>query len=189
VTSQALPPTPEAPALAEPLARRARQVRLLVLDVDGVLTDGRLYYLSGGDEAKAFNIQDGLGIRLLLRSGVRVAIVTGRRSHAVEQRARELGIEPVFQGVDDKRVAFDALLTQQALEPEQIGCMGDDLPDLPLIRRCALGVTVPDAPELVRQHAHYVTRRRGGEGAVREVCELLMEAQGTLSKALRGYLA
>jgi 3-deoxy-D-manno-octulosonate 8-phosphate phosphatase (KDO 8-P phosphatase) len=173
--------------LPDALAQRARAIRLLVLDVDGVLTDGRLYYSSAGEESKAFHIQDGLGIKLLQRSGVQVALITGRRSPAVEQRAHELGIALVHQGVEDKLGAFDELLRAQHLAASQAGCMGDDLPDLPLIRCCALGISVPDAPEAVRQHAHYVTRRRGGEGAVREVCELLMAAQGTLDEALRRY--
>jgi 3-deoxy-D-manno-octulosonate 8-phosphate phosphatase (KDO 8-P phosphatase) len=174
--------------LPDDLVQRARAVRLLILDVDGVLTDGRLYYSAGGDETKAFHIQDGLGIKLLQRSGVRVAVITGRRSAAVERRVRELGIESLYQGVEDKLGAFDKLLPEVGLGPEQAACMGDDLPDLPLIRRCTLGVTVPDAPELVRSHAHHVTSRRGGEGAVREVCELVMRAQGTLAGMLREYV-
>jgi 3-deoxy-D-manno-octulosonate 8-phosphate phosphatase (KDO 8-P phosphatase) len=156
--------------------------------VDGVLTDGRLYYSSAGGEWKAFHIQDGLGVKLLQRSGVHVALISGRRSPAVERRARELGIGLVFQGVEDKLGAFGQLLHELTLEADRAGCMGDDLPDLPLIRRCVLGVTVPEASEVVRQHAHYVTRRRGGEGAVREVCELVMAAQGTLPDMLGEYL-
>jgi 3-deoxy-D-manno-octulosonate 8-phosphate phosphatase (KDO 8-P phosphatase) len=175
-------------SLVPDLAGRARQVRWLVLDVDGVLTDGRLHYSSAGEESKAFHIQDGLGIKLLQASGVRVAVVTGRQSSAVERRARELGIEQVAQGVEDKLAAFQRLLAEAGVGAAQAACVGDDLPDLPLLRRCALGITVPDAPELLRRHAHYVTVRRGGDGAVREVCELLMQAQGTLDAALQGYL-
>jgi 3-deoxy-D-manno-octulosonate 8-phosphate phosphatase (KDO 8-P phosphatase) len=179
-----------APALLpEAITQRAARVRLLVLDVDGVLTDGRLYYSSAGDEAKAFHIQDGLGIKLLQRSGVQVALITGRRSAAVERRAHELGIGLLFQGVEDKLIAFETLLGALRTGPDHAACMGDDLPDLPLIRRCALAATVPDAPDLVREHAHYITRRRGGEGAAREVCELLMQAQGTLGALLGEYLA
>jgi 3-deoxy-D-manno-octulosonate 8-phosphate phosphatase (KDO 8-P phosphatase) len=171
------------------IAARARGVRLLVLDVDGVLTDGRLYYASGGDEAKAFHIQDGLGIKLLQGTGVVVAIITGRRSAALERRARELGIGHLTQGAEDKLAAFERLAGALSVAPAQVACVGDDLPDLPMIRRCGLGVTVPDAPALLRRHAHYLTRRRGGEGAVREVCDLLMQAQGTLADALREFLA
>jgi 3-deoxy-D-manno-octulosonate 8-phosphate phosphatase (KDO 8-P phosphatase) len=174
--------------LPEALARRAAQVRLLVLDVDGVLTDGRLYYSSAGEEAKAFHIQDGLGIKLLQRTGLRVALITGRRAPAVERRARELGIELLFQGIEYKLAALEQLLGDLRIGADRVACMGDDLPDLPLIRRCALAVTVPQAPEAVRKHAHYITRRPGGEGAVREVCELLMQAQGTLDQQLQEYL-
>jgi 3-deoxy-D-manno-octulosonate 8-phosphate phosphatase (KDO 8-P phosphatase) len=179
-------PQPDPPAAD--LAARARQIRWLILDVDGVLTDGRLHYSSAGDESKAFHIQDGLGIRLLQASGVRVALITGRRSPAVERRSRELGIERLAQGAEDKLAVFEQLLSEVGAHPGQAACVGDDLPDLPLLRRCGLGVTVPDAPELLRRHAHYVTARRGGEGAVREVCELLMQAQGTLDAVLQGYL-
>jgi 3-deoxy-D-manno-octulosonate 8-phosphate phosphatase (KDO 8-P phosphatase) len=173
---------------AADLAARARQIRWLILDVDGVLTDGRLHYSSAGDESKAFHIQDGLGIKLLQASGVRVAVITGRRSPAVERRVQELGIEWLAQGAEDKLATFERLLSEVGTDPGQVACVGDDLPDLPLLRRCALGATVPDAPELLRRHAHYVTARRGGEGAVREVCELLMQSQGTLDAILQGYL-
>jgi 3-deoxy-D-manno-octulosonate 8-phosphate phosphatase (KDO 8-P phosphatase) len=171
------------------LTSQLAAVRLLVLDVDGVLTDGRLYYGSGGDETKAFHIQDGLGIQLLQRSGVQVAIVSGRRSAAVERRAQELGIGSVALGVADKLAAYQALLEARSLQQGQAACMGDDLPDLPLLRRCGVALTVPDAPAVVREHVHYVTQRRGGEGAVREACELIMQAQNTLADTLRSYLA
>jgi 3-deoxy-D-manno-octulosonate 8-phosphate phosphatase (KDO 8-P phosphatase) len=175
-------------AVPAALAERARAIRLLVLDVDGVLTDGTLYFSHGGEQLKAFHIQDGLGIKLLRASGVEVAIVTGRRSQALEQRARELGVERLFQGADDKLTAFSSLLAAQQLQPAQTACMGDDLPDLPLLTRCGLAVAVPDAPEAVRARAHYVTRRAAGRGAVREVCELLMQVQGTLARAIDDYL-
>jgi len=170
------------------LSERARGVRLLVLDVDGVLTDGTLYFAAGGEELKAFNIQDGLGIKLLQASGVEVAIVTGRSSRALELRARELGVERVVQGAQDKLAAFTALLETLALQPAQAACVGDDLPDLPLIARCGLAVSVPEAPLALRSRAHYITHRPGGRGAVREVCELLMQAQGTLARAMESFL-
>jgi len=170
------------------LSERARAVRLLVLDVDGVLTDGTLYFAASGEELKAFNIQDGLGIKLLQASGVEVAIVTGRSSRALELRARELGVGRLVQGVQDKLEAFAALLEALSLQPAQTACVGDDLPDLPLIARCGLAVAVPQAPATLRSRAHYVTRRSGGRGAVREVCELLMQAQGTLARAMENYL-
>jgi 3-deoxy-D-manno-octulosonate 8-phosphate phosphatase (KDO 8-P phosphatase) len=175
-------------AFPAPLAQLARAVRLLVLDVDGVLTDGTLYFSDGGEQLKAFHIHDGLGVKLLRASGVQVAIVTGRRSRALEQRARELGVERLFQGAEDKLAAFSSLLAAQGLEPAQAACMGDDLPDLPLLTRCGLAMTVPEAPEAIRSRVHYITRRGGGRGAVREVCELLMQAQGTLAGAIEDYL-
>ena len=170
------------------LRRRARAVRLLVLDVDGVLTDGTLYYSASGEELKAFNIQDGLGIKMLQANGVEVAILTGRASRALELRAENLGIRHVRQGVEHKLAAYAELLRLLELEQSQAACMGDDLPDLPVFRRCALAATVPEAPQAVRAHAHYVTQRAGGRGAVRELCELILDAQDTLQSQLAHYL-
>jgi 3-deoxy-D-manno-octulosonate 8-phosphate phosphatase (KDO 8-P phosphatase) len=161
---------------------------LLVLDVDGVLTDGTLYFSSTGEEIKAFNIQDGLGIKLLQASGVAVAIITGRQSRALELRAENLGVRHLYQSAEDKLTAFGGLLSTLALVPAAAACMGDDLPDVPLMRRCGLAVSVPDAPTIVQCHAHYVTRKAGGRGAVRELCELLMDAHGTLTSRLESYL-
>jgi 3-deoxy-D-manno-octulosonate 8-phosphate phosphatase (KDO 8-P phosphatase) len=163
-------------------------VRLLVLDVDGVLTDGTLYYSANGEELKAFNIHDGLGIKMLRAGGVEPAIITGRSSRALDLRAENLGIRHVYQGAERKLAAFEHLLQKLTLTPDQVACMGDDLPDLALLERCALAVTVPDAPDLVRARAHYVTRRRGGGGAVREACELILEAQDRLQAQLAVYL-
>jgi 3-deoxy-D-manno-octulosonate 8-phosphate phosphatase (KDO 8-P phosphatase) len=173
--------------LPDALMQRARAVRLLVLDVDGVLTDGRLYYAANGDEMKAFDIQDGLGVKLLQRSDVAVAVVSGRRSAAVERRASELGIARLYLGVEDKLDAFADLLSSCGLGAEGVACMGDDLPDLALFARCGLALSVPDAPDAVRARAHYVTSRPGGRGAVREACELIMRAQGTLEAAIGRY--
>ena len=170
------------------LTERARGVRLLVLDVDGVLTDGTLYLSASGEELKAFNIQDGLGIKLLQAADIEVAIVTGRSSRALELRARELGVMRVTQDVADKLAAVTDLLEELGLAPEQAACVGDDLPDLPLLSRCGLAVAVPEAPRWLLDRAHYVTRRAGGRGAVREVCELLLRAQGALPQALERYL-
>jgi len=155
--------------------------------VDGVLTDGRLYFTSAGEEMKAFDIQDGLGIKLLQGSGVAVAIITGRCSLMVERRARELGIVHLVQGAEDKLAAFERLLADSGHPADRTACMGDDLPDLPLLRRCGLAITVPDAPQAVRAQAHVVTGRRGGRGAVREACELILAAQGKLDRALEPY--
>ena len=170
------------------LRARARGIRLLVLDVDGVLTNGRVYYGAGGDELKAFHIRDGLGLKMLRATGVEVAIVTGRTSRAVELRAENLGIPHVFQGVSDKLVTFEQLLKRLTLTADAAGAMGDDLPDLPVLRRCGLAACVPEAPALVRSHSHYVAERSGGAGAVRELCELLMAAQGTLEAGMQEYL-
>jgi 3-deoxy-D-manno-octulosonate 8-phosphate phosphatase (KDO 8-P phosphatase) len=164
-------------------------VRLLVLDVDGVLTDGTLYYSANGEEMKAFNIQDGLGIKMLQASGVEPAIISGRSCRALELRAQNLGIRHLYQGVERKLAAFERLLQELHLEPGQAACMGDDLPDLALLERCVLAVTVPDAPDIVRARAHYVTRRHGGRGAVREACELILEAQDGLRAQLAKYQA
>ncbi len=162
---------------------------MLVLDVDGVLTDGTLYYSASGEEMKAFNIHDGLGIKMLQAGGVEPAIISGRSSRALELRAQDLGIRHLVQGAEHKLAAFERLLRDLDLRPEQAACMGDDLPDLPVLERCMLAVTVPDAPDQVRARAHYVSRRRGGHGAVREVCELILAAQGALSSQLARYRA
>lgn len=172
----------------EPLASRAARIRLLILDVDGVLTDGRLYFGPSGEELKVFHSRDGHGLKMLRESGVGLAIITGRSSRALERRAAELGIARLYQGVEDKAAVMEELLAELGIERAAAACMGDDVVDLPLMRRCGLAVTVPDAPELVRQHAHYVTRHAAGAGAVREACELIMSAQGSLQKRLAGYL-
>lgn len=166
----------------------ARDLRLLVLDVDGVLTDGRLYYSESGHEAKAFHIHDGLGIKLLQHCGVEVAIITGRSSQLLQRRARELGIQRVIQGREDKLTALEELLQPLQIEWQQIGYMGDDLPDLAAIRRVGLGMTVANANPLVRQHARWISRLDGGAGAVREAAEFILDAQGKLEALQSTYL-
>ncbi len=170
------------------LVQRARAVRLLVLDVDGVLTDGKLYFLADGSEAKAFSTLDGQGIKMLQNSGVTVAIITGRTSTIVERRAANLSIAHVVQGREDKRVALDELLARLQLSYDQVAYLGDDLPDLAPIRCVALGIAVANANTFVRQHAQAITSLRGGEGAARELCEFIMAAQGTLADAQNAYL-
>jgi 3-deoxy-D-manno-octulosonate 8-phosphate phosphatase (KDO 8-P phosphatase) len=169
--------------------QRAAGIRLAIFDVDGVLTDGTLYYSSAGEELKAFNVRDGHGLRMLQASGVRLAIITSRSSRGVELRARDLGIEHLYQGVADKLHAFEGLLAGLGLAPEAASYMGDDVIDLPVMRRCGLALTVPEAPALVRRHAHYVTAAGGGLGAVRETCELVMQGQRTLDAQLARYIA
>ena len=168
---------------------RARRLKLMIFDVDGVLTDGRLYLSDGGEEMKAFNARDGQGIRLLLETGIAVGVITARQSRVVERRARELGIELLRQGASDKAGAFADLLSLRKIGAGEAGYMGDDLADLPVLVRCGFAATVPSAPEAVRSRCHYVARAAGGEGAAREVCEFIMRTQGTLENAIAGYLS
>jgi len=168
---------------------RLRNVRLAIFDVDGVLTDGSLYYLPSGEELKAFNVLDGHGMKMLQESGVRLAIISSRSSPCVAERARNLGIDLLYQGVSDKVSAFNALLEQCGVAADSCSFMGDDVVDLPVMRCCGLAASVPDAPAVVRRQAHYITRARGGHGAARELCELVMQAQGTLSERLSAYVA
>ncbi len=170
------------------LQQRAKAIKLAIFDVDGVLTDGRLYFLPDGNEFKTFNTLDGQGIKMLIASGVRTAIISGRSTPVVEKRANNLGIQHLYQGREDKLVVLDELLGELGLNYAQVAYLGDDLPDLPVIRRVGLGMAVANAAGFVRQHAHGVTEARGGEGAAREFCELIMRAQGSLDAALNAYL-
>ncbi len=170
------------------VTQKASTVKLLALDVDGVLTDGKLWFGNGSEELKAFNIHDGLGIKLLQRNGIQVAIITGRTSNLVSRRAKDLGIEHVIQGREDKLTALNELRAQLQLELAQIAYVGDDLPDLSAIRAAGLGITVADGNAFVAQHADYTTKRCGGQGAVREVCELILNAQGRLAAVQEQYL-
>ncbi|MAL95922.1 MAG: phenylphosphate carboxylase subunit delta [Haliea sp.] len=157
------------------LQRRARGIRLLALDVDGVMTDGSVTYSSDGQELKTFNIKDGLGIKLVQQAGIRTAIITGRQSSCVERRARELGIADLVQGREDKLTALEALCQQQGLRLDECAYMGDDLPDLRAIRAAGLGLTVADAVVQVRTSADWCSDFPGGRGAVRQACEWLLE--------------
>jgi 3-deoxy-D-manno-octulosonate 8-phosphate phosphatase (KDO 8-P phosphatase) len=161
----------------------------MIFDVDGVLTDGRLWYGPAGEELKVFHSFDGHGMKMLAASGVPCALLSGRRSSAVAARAAELGIAHALQGIDDKRAEFDLLLRKLGLKAEQAGFMGDELVDLPVLTRCGLACTPREAPRAVRERAHYVASAAAGHGAAREVCEFVMRAQGTLERALQGYLA
>ena len=167
---------------------RAKRIKLVVLDVDGVMTDGSLYLCDDGQEYKAFNSQDGLGMKLLKASGVELAIITGRTSKVVVQRAESTGVAHFFQGVEDKLEAFLHLAQELGIDHSECAFVGDDVVDLPPMRRSGLAVTVPAAPALVKQHAHYVTEREGGRGAVRELAELIMHAQGTFDAQMAQYL-
>jgi 3-deoxy-D-manno-octulosonate 8-phosphate phosphatase (KDO 8-P phosphatase) len=167
---------------------KARPIRLAIFDVDGILTDGGLYYSDSGEETKVFDVRDGHGMKMLQASGVALAIITSRQSRCVARRAENLGIELVFQGVENKLSAFHALTAQLAVEPSACAYMGDDWVDLPVLMRCGLALSVPEAPAVVRQRVHYVTRASGGRGAAREACELIMQAQGTFESRLSVFL-
>lgn len=166
------------------LSTRARRIALAIFDVDGVMTDGRIYLGESGEEMKAFNVLDGHGIKMLRDSGIEVAILSGRKARCVERRAGELGIKHVIQGAGEKLPVFFGLLESLRLKPEQACYMGDDLVDLPVLRACGLAFSVPDAPAEVKRSAHHVTRRRGGEGAVRDACETLMRLRSRKSAAI-----
>jgi 3-deoxy-D-manno-octulosonate 8-phosphate phosphatase (KDO 8-P phosphatase) len=168
--------------------RRAARVRLLLLDCDGVLTDGRITLVEDGDELKSFHTRDGHGIVLLHRAGLVTGIVSGRASRLVERRARELGIRYVRQGVQDKVEVFAALLIEAGVAADEVSYVGDDVVDVPLMRRAGFAVAVADATAETRAAAHYVTRLPGGFGAVREVCELILRAQGRWDELLKPYV-
>lgn len=167
---------------------KARQIRLVIFDVDGVLTDGSLYLGDDGQEYKAFHSRDGHGMKLLQSTGVTIGIITGRTSQVVKLRMDSLGVSHVYQGQLDKLPAYHRLRTELGLEADQIAYVGDDLVDLPIMRQVGLAIAVQDAHPLVKQHAHWQTPTAGGRGAARDVCELIMEAQGRLQPLLAGYL-
>jgi 3-deoxy-D-manno-octulosonate 8-phosphate phosphatase (KDO 8-P phosphatase) len=175
--------------LKEGFEERARGVRLMIFDVDGVLTDGTLLYGPGGEELKRFCAHDGHGLKMLMASGVDCALLSGRRCAAVAARAAELGIQTVFQGIEDKLEVFQQLIARQRLTLQQTGYMGDELVDLPVLTRCGFACAPREAPEAVRARVHYVAQAAAGRGAVREVCELLMRAQRTFEQALGKYLS
>ena len=168
---------------------RARRVKLMVFDVDGVLTDGRLWYGPSGEEVKSFHSFDGHGVKMLGESGVRLALLSGRGSPAVAARAAELRIDDALLGIEHKRAAFEALLLRVGIEAGAAGYMGDDLVDLPVLLRCGFACAPHEAPEDVRKRVHYVAAAPAGAGAVRELCEYILRAQGKFEAALRGWLA
>ena len=168
---------------------KAARVVLMGFDVDGVLTDGTLYFSSLGDEIKAFSSLDGHGLKMLQRAGVEVAIISGRSSRALELRAGNLGIAALHMGVEDKRAVLSQLATQRGIDPVQTGYMGDDVVDLPILRACGFSATVADAHGEVLARVDYVATRGGGRGAVREVCDLILRAQGKWDAAMAAYLS
>jgi 3-deoxy-D-manno-octulosonate 8-phosphate phosphatase (KDO 8-P phosphatase) len=166
---------------------KARAIKLLILDVDGVLTDGKIIYSDRGEELKCFDVKDGHGIKLLLRAGIEVALVTGRRSAAVEHRARDLGIRLVFQKALNKIEAYEEIRATQNLRDEELCVMGDDLTDLPILRKCGFSVAVPDSVDEVKREVDYVTQKEAGKGAVREVCEIILKARGVWESVTARY--
>lgn len=169
------------------LLNKASKIKLLICDVDGVLSDGKVYFTNQGEEAKNFNIKDGLGIKLLLENNIQVAIITGRHSNIVEKRALELGIQFVYQGKADKQAAYLKIKESLNLSTEQIAHVGDDLPDLPLMMQSGLGLAVADAYSLVKQKADWVTTNIGGNGAVREISDLILESRNSLTAIHNKY--
>ena len=165
----------------------AKNIKLVLLDVDGVLTDGRLYYGNSGEELKAFDIQDGLGIKLLQEGGVKVGIITGRRSALLQRRAEELAISPLVQGREDKWLALNEMMENLGVSLEEIAFVGDDLPDLAVIKRVGLGITPANGSHIVASQADWQTKNSGGDGAVREVAELILSAQDKLESILAAY--
>jgi 3-deoxy-D-manno-octulosonate 8-phosphate phosphatase (KDO 8-P phosphatase) len=170
------------------IERRASRIKLLLMDCDGVLTDGRLWLTEEGDDQKSFNTRDGLGLSLLHREGLRSGIISGRNSRAVTRRAQELGIEFVRQGDPDKIEAFQQILQQAGVDENEVAFIGDDLNDIPIMQRAELAVAVADAAVETLSVAHYVTQARGGQGAVREVIELILKSQGRWSDLIDNYL-
>jgi 3-deoxy-D-manno-octulosonate 8-phosphate phosphatase (KDO 8-P phosphatase) len=174
--------------MMEIILEKAAKIRLVIFDVDGVLTDGSLYLGEDGQEYKAFYARDGMGLKMLQASGISIGIISARNSPVVTHRMRSLGIEQVFQGQSDKSVAFQQLCQQTQLQPFQVAYVGDDVNDVPVMLRAGLAIAVADAHALVVKHAHWQTQANGGRGAVREVCELIMHAQGTLDMQLNGFI-
>lgn len=170
------------------ILERASRVRLVIFDVDGVLTDGSLYLGDDGQEYKAFNSRDGHGMTMLQQTGVRLGVITGRSSEVVRIRMASLGVEHLYQGRRHKVPAYEELKAALGLADEEIAFVGDDVVDLPVMRRVGLAIAVADAHPVVQRHAHWLTRSPGGRGAGRDVCELIMEAQGNLDAMMEPYL-
>jgi 3-deoxy-D-manno-octulosonate 8-phosphate phosphatase (KDO 8-P phosphatase) len=169
------------------IANRCRPIELILSDVDGVLTDGGVIFDNQGIELKRFHIRDGLGIKLWQRAGHHFGLITGRASHIVQLRAVELGVDIVRQGIDEKLPVVKQILAERKLQPEQVCYVGDDLPDLPVLRYVGLSVAVGDGCEDLLHSVHYVTRSHGGRGALREVVELILKAQGRWDDVLQKY--
>ena len=175
-------------ASTESAVEKAKKIKLLILDVDGVLTDGRLFFDTEGNEYKSFHARDGHGIKLLRQTGVDVAVISGRKSSIVSLRMQTLGIDLVYQGHENKRSAFTEIIEKTGVTPEQTAHVGDDLLDLPIMVRVGLAIAVNDANFAVKEYADWCTTLPGGQGAVREVCDFIMQAQGNFDDILASYL-
>ncbi len=170
------------------LLDKAAKIRLIIFDVDGVLTDGRLYFGNDGDELKAFNCRDGHGIKMLQNNGIDVAVISGRRSKAVETRMMDLKVRHVHLGAENKRQVFEDLCAGLGVDATQVAYLGDDVIDLPVMRRVGLAIAVQDADAFVKEHAHWTTPMPGGRGAARDACELILSAHGKLESERAKYL-
>ena len=166
---------------------RARKIKLLLSDIDGVLTDGKIIYDTFGAEVKSFNVLDGVGLSLTASNGIKVILISARGSSILRRRARELNVTKLYQNVRDKSAVFQKLLRRLKLSADEVCYMGDDLPDLSVMRQAGLAVAVPNAVSEVRDAAHYVTKKQGGDGAAREITELILKAQGKWEKIVEGY--
>lgn len=175
-------------ASKDEIQSRAARIKLLLMDCDGVLTDGRIWIVESGDDQKAFHTRDGLGIELLHRAGLRSGVISGRVSTTLTRRAESLGMSFVRQGCQEKQHAFDEIVAEAGVTNAEVAFIGDDLNDIPLMLQSGLGIAVADAAVETREHAHYVTHERGGEGAVREAVELILKAQGRWSDLVQHYL-
>jgi len=166
---------------------KLKSIKLLILDVDGVLTDGSIIYNDNGSETKVFNVKDGLGIKLLMAAGIALYVVTARQSKALYNRCNNLGIEHIFDNVKDKAVLLDHFLDHAGISASEVAFIGDDLPDLALMKMVGLSIAVADAPQIVLKNADMITSAKGGSGAVREVCEAILKAQGLWDNILERY--
>ena len=169
------------------ILQRATKVKLLLMDCDGVMTDGRIFVLEAGDDQKAFYVRDGLGIELFHRAGLKTGVITGRNSIALERRAQGLGMSFLWQGNENKREAFQRTLVESGLAGDEVAFIGDDLSDIPLMKLCGFAIAVSNAAEETKAVAHYVTEAKGGRGAVREVCELILKAQDKWADIVASY--
>jgi len=171
------------------IEEKLKKIKLLALDCDGVLTSGEVQYTSAGEEIKTFNVHDGLGLQLLKKSGISIAIITGRESSALTRRAQELRIDHLYQNCKDKLSLLQQLAKAQGLEPEQVGFVGDDLPDLPALQWSGVAITVKNAHACVSPYVDFITQLEGGKGAVREVCDFILKAKGELDSIIHSILS